>query len=107
MRIIVIVSLIMLLGVSCEKDCGCDPPPFSNSCLGDAFERFKDTDEAKAIVEFKLDGQPVYMLDDESYTFDGRVPLLNTSCDTVCWFGGFFPPPCESQLERVGDIWRK
>ncbi len=56
-----------------------------------------------------IDGENHYWLNTNARYFDGPEVIVNTSCDTVCWFCGFcVQPACIEKYATTWDtIWTK
>ncbi len=107
MKYVSLIILFVCVFFSCEKNCDCVAPPFSDSCLGDSFDEFRANPQAIRIDEYTKNGESYYLLDAGESHYDGTSPILNTKCDSVCYFGGWVQQTCFQEMTFKQNIWTR
>ncbi len=99
---------ILLLGLSCDSECNCEPPPEdSNTCYFAFFEDFKRKPEALKISEYRYRSENVYLMETRMPAQDGSHPVINIYCDTICYLGNISPLSCAKDLVYTALVWQK
>jgi hypothetical protein len=79
----------VLLLWSCEKS---DLPGNLPNCVKTEVEKFQDDQkncDNASVIEFKFQGETVYVLSQGNCIADGGATVINNSCEEVCFLGGF------------------
>lgn len=106
----VIYSLLLSIFASCDKVDSCEKGNDLPHCIQETIN--KDSSSYAPILSVqrqKIDGDYHYWLNTDARHYDGSEAIVNTSCDTVCWFCGFcVQPACIEKYATTWDtIWTK
>ncbi len=105
----IVTFIVILTALFSFQSCDESTP----SCIEERIDEFTRTNDGRGftfIYEFTQDGEQYHVFDN-GIAFDAIATVVNSSCETVCSYGGFRannPDPCTDFQESINNakqIW--
>lgn len=94
---IVSVFILAVLDIQCTKEKGNSNLP---TCIQAIIKDNQRNKDLKTVRVQKVNGVSFYWLNTDATTYDGTEAIVNSRCDTVCFFcGECIYPECLEQFE--------
>ena len=87
---------------------GCQKDQLASTIPDCIVEIIENNQAGLAVVRMRLNHEFVYHMHTGFAWIDGPEFILNSSCDTVCFLGGYFPVNnCGGNLTVVDTVWKR
>ena len=100
MKNYVILSFLLIFLFACDKK-----QEALITDIPECVQAIIDAQPSLDIYAQEVDNQFHYWINTGESAVDGTEPILNTSCDTICTFGGWITPECYNVY--VDSNWQK